>query len=234
MIDGGFASSVWHAMPTPDSPHSPESEAEAAPEANVIAESDISIETGTDRKNATDRDGEEDGGSGIDRARRTLRGELARGMPMSKAIAFALDELIRIPGTNFRIGLDPILGLIPYGGEAVSSIIGCFLLADAGKKGIPFRTLLKMSGNVVINATVSTFPILGDIFSAWFKSNSRNYQMLQHWMLSEEGQQAKGGWGPLLLVCGVGLAVAAISIGMWFLVITLISTILIRLGGVFS
>ena len=60
----------------------------------------------------------------------------------------ALDELIRIPGTNFRVGLDPILGLIPYGGEAVASIIGCFLLADAGKKGVPFRTLFKMAGNV--------------------------------------------------------------------------------------
>ena len=212
--------------PQPDSSSPPDSEAEA----NTIPDSDISIVSGS----AVESDPVSDGDSRLDRARKSLRGELAKGSSMSKAIAFALDELIRIPGTNFRIGLDPILGLIPYGGEAVSSIIGCFLLADAGKKGIPFRTLLKMSGNVIINATVSTFPILGDLFSAWFKSNSRNYQMLQHWMNSEEGQQAKGGWGPLLLVCGVGLTVAAITIGMWILVITVLSTIVYKIGGVFS
>ena len=206
-------------MPDPDSSTPSGSE--------IIPDSDISIESGSEEK-------ENEGSGGIDRARLTLRSELAKGMPMSKAIAFALDELIRIPGTNFRFGLDPILGLIPYGGEAVSSIIGCFLLADAGKKGIPFRTLLKMSGNVIINATVSTFPIIGDLFSVWFKSNSRNYQMLQHWMDSKEGQQAKGGWAPLFLVAGVGLAVAAITIGMWILVITFLSTIIYKIGGVFS
>jgi hypothetical protein len=211
-------------MPDSDSSSPSESEAE------VIPDSDAGIETGLGSAD----NGNSDGDSSLDRARHTLRAELAKGMSMSKAIAFALDELIRIPGTKFRIGLDPILGLIPYGGEAVSSLIGCFLLADAGKKGIPFRTLLKMSGNVIINATVSTFPVLGDIFSAWFKSNSRNYQMLQHWMNSEEGQQAKGGWGPLLLVCAVGLTVAAITIGMWILVITLLSTIVYKIGGVFS
>lgn len=209
-------------MPDPDSSSSSEFEVE------IIPDSEISVESGSDGGGGSENDNK------LDRARKTLRGELAKGMPMSKAIAFALDELIRIPGTKFRIGLDPILGLIPYGGEAVSSIIGCLVLADAGKKGIPFRTLLKMSGNVVINATVSTFPILGDLFSVWFKSNSRNYQMLQHWMDSEEGQQAKGGWGPLFLVALVGLTVAAITIGMWILVITVLSTIVYKIGGVFS
>ena len=211
-------------MPDHDSSSPTESEVE------IIPDSEISVESGSDGENEVNSDGD----GRIDRARGTLRSELSKGMPMSKAIAFALDELIRIPGTKFRIGLDPILGLIPYGGEAVSSIIGCLLLADAGKKGIPFRTLLKMSGNVVINATVSTFPILGDLFSVWFKSNSRNYQMLQHWMDSEEGQQAKGGWGPLFLVAVVGLTVAAITIGMWILVITVLSTIVYKIGDVFS
>jgi hypothetical protein len=181
-----------------------------------------------------DDERDEESTDGFNRARDSLRGELAKGTPVSKAIAHALDELIRIPGTNFRFGLDPILGLIPYGGEAVASIIGCFLLADAGKKGVPFRTLLKMSGNVIINATVSTFPLLGDIFSAWFKSNSRNYQMLQHWMDSAEGQQAQGGWGPLLLVCGVGLVVVTITVGMWLLMIGFITSLWLKFIGLLS
>ncbi len=167
-------------------------------------------------------------------ARDSLKDEIAKGTPMSKAIAHALDELIRIPGTNFRIGLDPILGLIPYGGEAVSSIIGCFLLADAGKKGVPFRTLFKMGGNVVVNAAISTFPIIGDIFSAWFKSNSRNYKMLRKWMDSDEGAQAQGGWGPLLIVAGIALFVVALTISMWFAVFWLAAQLVQSLGGIFS
>jgi len=167
-------------------------------------------------------------------ARDSLKDELARGTPMSKAIAHALDELIKIPGTNFRIGLDPILGLIPYGGEAVSSIIGCFLLADAGKKGVPFRTLFKMGGNVVVNAAISTIPVIGDIFSAWFKSNSRNYRMLRLWMDSDEGTQAKGGWGPLLIVGGIALFVVALTISMWFAVFWLAAQLVQSLSGIFS
>lgn len=213
-------------MPAPDSSKAPEPEAEPAPESEVNVESEL--------QPVSEDDGAVERGDSLDRARKTLQSELAKGMPMSKAIAFALDELIRVPGTNFRIGLDPILGLIPYGGEAVSSIIGCYLLADAGKKGIPFRTLMKMSGNVIVNATVSTVPIVGDLFSAWFKSNSRNYQMLQHWMDSEEGQQAKGGWGPLLLVAGIGLAVSAITIGMWILVFSLLGSMVYKIGTMFG
>jgi len=164
-------------------------------------------------------------------ARDSLKDELAKGTPMSKAIAYSLDELIKIPGTNFRIGLDPILGLIPYGGEAVASIIGCLLLADAGKKGVPFRTLFKMGGNVIVNAAVSTFPVIGDIFSAWFKSNSRNYKMLRQWMDSADGVQAKGGWGPLLIVGGIALFVVALTISMWFALFWLATQLVQTLGS---
>lgn len=161
----------------------------------------------------------------------SLRTELAKGTSVSKAIAHSLDELIRIPGTNFRIGLDPILGLIPYGGEAVASVIGCFLLADAGKKGVPFRTLFKMGGNVVVNAAVGTFPIIGDIFSAWFKSNSRNYRMLRQWIDSDHGAQAKGGWGPLLVVAGFALLVVVMTISLWFVVFLLATKLVQAIGG---
>ncbi|MEM1443777.1 MAG: DUF4112 domain-containing protein, partial [Verrucomicrobiota bacterium] len=72
----------------------------------------------------------------------------------SKRMSWILDECIRIPGTKIRFGLDPILGLVPYGGETVASIFGAFILGDAGRKGLPVRTLAKMGGNMMINATV--------------------------------------------------------------------------------
>lgn len=167
-------------------------------------------------------------------AQDSFQRELAKGSKTSKAIAHALDELIRVPGTNFRIGLDPILGLIPYGGEAVASIIGCFLLADAGKKGVPFRTLFKMGGNVVVNAVLGTVPVIGDLFSVWFKSNSKNYQMLRQWIDSDDGAQAKGGWGPLLIVVGIAVLVVVLTISMWFLVFWLATQLVQAIGGKLS
>ena len=104
--------------------------------------------------------------------------EALQRLRSSKRMSWLLDECIRIPGTQIRFGLDPILGLIPYGGETVASIFGAFILGDAGKKGLPMRTLAKMGGNMVINAVVGAIPGIGDLFSIWFKSNSRNYQMM--------------------------------------------------------
>ncbi|MEJ2204466.1 MAG: DUF4112 domain-containing protein, partial [Gemmatimonadota bacterium] len=31
----------------------------------------------------------------------------------ARAVARALDDLIRVPGTRYRVGLDPLLGLVP-------------------------------------------------------------------------------------------------------------------------
>ena len=121
----------------------------------------------------------------------------------SKMLAWLLDECIRIPGTNLRIGLDPIIGLIPGGGETVATIIGAGVLGDAGKKGIPIRSLFKMGGNMLLNAVVGAIPGAGDLFSAWFKSNSRNYKMLREYMENADGSKSRGGWWPLLVVFGI-------------------------------
>lgn len=133
----------------------------------------------------------------------------------SKRVSWLLDECIRIPGTEIRFGLDPILGLLPYGGETVATIIGAVILGDAGKKGLPFRTLTKMGGNMLMNAGVGTIPVIGDLFSVWFKSNSRNYRMLNTFIESDEGHEEPGGWWPVLLVIGVIGFVLILNVLSW-------------------
>ncbi len=152
----------------------------------------------------------------------SIRDALQRKARTSRIIAWLLDECISIPGTKIRIGLDPILGLIPGGGETVSSIVGAFLLADASRRGIPFRTLLKMGGNIIVNAGIGAIPGVGDFFSAWFKSNSRNFALMRHYIESPDGAQAGGGWGPLLFVISLIVIVMAIvgglNIAIWVLI----------------
>jgi hypothetical protein len=143
----------------------------------------------------------------------------------SKRISWLLDECIRIPGTKIRFGLDPIIGLLPFGGETIATIIGAFLLGDAGRKGIPFKTLIRMSGNMLLNAGVGTIPGLGDLFSVWFKSNSRNYKMLSEFLDSDDGQQARGGWWPFLLIFGVIGFVLLLNFIAWLLLYKMINGI---------
>ena len=149
-------------------------------------------------------------------AQESSKNALIKKARTSKHVSWILDELIRVPGTNIRFGLDPILGILPYGGETVATIIGATILGEAGKKGIPFRSLIKMGGNMLLNAVVGVVPFIGDAFSFWFKSNSRNYKMLNTYLESDEGDQESGGWGPLIVVSGIIGLVLLINILAWF------------------
>jgi hypothetical protein len=92
-----------------------------------------------------------------------------------------LDELMRVPGTNVRIGLDPILALIPAVGDTVASGAGFIILLDALRSGIPIPAFLRMSLNMGINFLIGLIPGAGAIASIFFKSNSRNLKLLLTW-----------------------------------------------------
>lgn len=149
----------------------------------------------------------------------------------SRRVSWILDECIRIPGTSIRFGLDPILGLFPYGGEAAATVIGATILGDAGKKGIPFKTLIRMGGNMLVNAGVGTIPVFGDLFSVWFKSNSRNYRMLNAYLESEQGEEAEGGWGAIIFVFAVVGIVLVFNVLSWLLMVSLFVWAFKQLGA---
>lgn len=134
---------------------------------------------------------------------------------LSRKISWTLDDCIQVPGTSFSFGLDPILGLLPYGGETVTAAIGATIIGEAVRKGLPMKTLLQMSGNMLLNALVGTIPLIGDIFSAWFKSNTRNYKLLKAYTDSEEGEEASGGWKPFLVVFGSVALVLILNLLAW-------------------
>lgn len=140
----------------------------------------------------------------------------------SKRLSWILDECIRVPGTQARFGLDPLLGLVPYGGETVATIFGALILGEARRKGIPLRTLAKMGANMLLNAGVGAIPVVGDAFSFWFKSNSRNYRLLNHFLEHESGSEQTGGWWPVLLIFGTLALVLILNLLAWVLMGTLL------------
>jgi len=99
--------------------------------------------------------------------------------PLFRWLAFFMDNLVRVPGTNFRIGLDPIIGLIPGVGDTGAAVISAMALLKAARLGLPKIVMARMALNILINQIVGIVPVVGDAFSAWFKSNARNYKLLQ-------------------------------------------------------
>ena len=109
-----------------------------------------------------------------------------------RKIAKLLDTAIGIPGTKFRFGLDPILGLIPGGGDLISAGISAYMIYLATRFGLERAEISKMIKNVAVETAVGFVPLAGDIFDAYFKANMRNLEILEkHIEKNEAGDQVQ-------------------------------------------
>jgi hypothetical protein len=93
-------------------------------------------------------------------------------------LAHVLDSAITIPGTNRTIGIDPLLGLIPVIGDAISAALSSYIVWEAKQLGLPSWKLARMIGNVAVDTVVGAVPFVGDLFDASFKSNKRNVRIV--------------------------------------------------------
>ncbi|MBD1863623.1 MULTISPECIES: DUF4112 domain-containing protein [Trichocoleus] len=90
-----------------------------------------------------------------------------------------MDTAIRIPGIGFRIGLDPIMGLIPGAGDLVSTAFSAYIIFLAARFSLPSPVLYRMVFNIGLEAVVGSIPLIGDLFDAFYKSNIRNLALLE-------------------------------------------------------
>ena len=96
-----------------------------------------------------------------------------------RTAAHILDDLVPIPGTSWRIGLDPLLGLLPGLGDWVGWAASLHILISAARAGADRATLLRMAGNVLLDAVAGVVPLLGDAFDMAWKANNRNLRLLE-------------------------------------------------------
>jgi hypothetical protein len=90
-----------------------------------------------------------------------------------------LDDGIRLRGTSFRFGLDPLLGLVPGVGDVAGAALSAAIITAAVRNGVSRFTLVRMAGNVALDATLGIVPLLGDLFDAAWKANRRNLILLE-------------------------------------------------------
>lgn len=96
-------------------------------------------------------------------------------------LAKLLDNQFRIPFTNWRFGLDGIIGLVPYVGDIAGFVVSGFLMRTIVKKGAGPGLILRMMGNFLLDAVVGVIPFLGDLFDFGFKANRRNVDLLKNY-----------------------------------------------------
>ncbi len=134
-------------------------------------------------------------------------------------LAKILDTTVKIPGTPFYIGLDPLLGLIPGVGDMIANLIGTVILILAARLRVPQIVITRMSVNLLINGTVGAIPILGDLFSIWFRSHARNAELLRRAATQpyRETQQAKL-YIAVIIIGTVVLLLIAIAAVLWVVV----------------
>ena len=92
-------------------------------------------------------------------------------------VANVLDDSIRVPGTDFRIGIDPILGILPGAGDAVAAAMSVYIVLESARLGVPFLTLLQMMANVTLDFAIGSVPVIGTLFDAAWKANQTNVEL---------------------------------------------------------
>lgn len=125
-----------------------------------------------------------------------------------RRLSFLLDNAIGIPGTRFRFGLDPIIGLIPGGGDTAGLILSSFIVLEAAKMGASKSLLGQMAWNILLETLVGSVPVAGDVFDAAWKSNVKNIELLENHLHLPHPMRSRNRGFALLLIAGLFVALA--------------------------
>lgn len=108
-----------------------------------------------------------------------LRLRAERSLKRLDALASLMDDQFEIPLIKQRVGLDPLLGLIPGGGDWIAWFVGVYIFWEAMRLGVPRAVLVKMAANIAVDLLGGYAPGIGDFFDLLFKSNRRNVDLIR-------------------------------------------------------
>ncbi len=157
-------------------------------------------------------------------------GGIVRDDPASRTrrvrvLAQLLDNSITVPGTGWKIGLDPIVGLIPGIGDLIGAVLSGYIILEAARADVPGFVLFRMLANLGFDTLLGAVPAVGDVFDAAWKSNTKNVALLER-HLSKQGERPvskrRGSVGPLVLTVIALLAIVGVGLLLGIFVARLI------------
>ena len=111
-----------------------------------------------------------------------------------RKLAWGADEMFRVPGTRFRFGFDSIIGLVPGVGDLSVSALGAYALMLAFKLRAPVPVLTRMLMNITIDTVFGAVPLIGDLFDATWKANTKNRKLLDAWLANPRRAERQSRW----------------------------------------
>ena len=128
-----------------------------------------------------------------------------------RTLARVLDSAVAIPGTSFRFGLDPVLGLIPGVGDLAGAVLSGYIVLAGIRMGVSRSGVVRMLANIAIDTLVGSVPLLGDVFDAGWKSNNRNVALIERHMESPGTTRTAN---RLVVLAAVGALLLLLTLGI--------------------
>lgn len=102
---------------------------------------------------------------------------IPKELEWAEKLARLMDDQFKVPFINFRFGLDPIIGLIPWAGDVVSFVISGLIVTALVRNGMPTGLILRMVANSVFDLIIGGIPVVGGIADFLFKANRANLKL---------------------------------------------------------
>jgi len=130
-----------------------------------------------------------------------------------------LDNAITIPGTSYRVGVDPLLGLFPGMGDYLGAFLSGYIVFEAARLGSSRATLGRMVFNIILETVLGLIPGLGDIFDVFWKANAKNTTLLEQNLASSETREKTDWLFLVTLLVGLALIIIGIaSLSIWIFI----------------
>lgn len=124
------------------------------------------------------------------------------------------DNSIGLPFTRFRIGVEPIIGLIPVVGDMAGLVLSGYVLLEAQRAGASREVKVKMLRNMGIDFLGGLLPVVGDAFDAIYKANVRNTRLLRNYLEEQLAEEAPPPPFPWKVLIGLSIVFAVVTGGL--------------------
>ncbi|HEX6559529.1 MAG TPA: DUF4112 domain-containing protein [Longimicrobiales bacterium] len=135
-----------------------------------------------------------------------------------RVLTKVFDELIRVPGTNMKFGLDALIGLVPGGGDLVGGAVSAYAILVAAKLGASPAVVMRMGLNILIDTIVGAVPFLGDLFDAGWKANRKNVDLLERHIAAPAAARRSSMAVVISVIAVLLIAIVGVAVGtVWLL-----------------
>jgi len=146
--------------------------------------------------------------------------------PELEFLARLMDSVFVVPGLGIKFGLDPLLGLIPGLGDAISTFVSLYILSAAVRYEVPRVTMLRMGLNIVLDSAFGAVPIVGDMFDVAWKANQKNVELLRRSFETVGTEHRRGRRADWLFLIAIAVVLLLVLIGAAFCSYTIISWVI--------